>query len=415
MHKLLRPVFKRVQQQRGNRFLGFLWAVSSYIVDAAARATKRGGTVDWGTTWPKRATALGVTGAVLALGACGGSSSKTSTTPTTTKLTEAQIIAQASPSVVQLIGTQGQNTISGTGVIINAAKSLVLTNAHVVSGVASLKARLSDQSEIPAQIVSQAPCDDLAVVRLVTPPAGLKALSLGDSSTLKAGDNVTVLGFPETLDTSGGPQKLISTSGNVSQPNTSASIDAKYIKYPSLIVHQAAINHGNSGGPLVDDQGKLVGINTLTAAGAGSGQIQGQYYSIAINRAKAVLPQLESGHSIANMGWNLTPIDQTYIAKQFGASLGQRVVNYLNQVGDTQGMIVNGVDPGSPASKGNITPGDYLSKINGAPVTSVQSVCDVVQSAPTGSTLHLNGRYMGDASQFNKNIGVAWVSNLKVP
>ncbi len=371
--------------------------------------------MDWGTTWPKRATALGVTGAVLALGACGGSSSKSSTTPTTTKLTEAQIIAQASPSVVQLIGTQGQNTISGTGVIINAAKSLVLTNAHVVSGVASLKARLFDQSEIPAQIVSQAPCDDLAVVRLVTPPAGLKAMSFGDSSTLKAGDNVTVLGFPETLDTSGGPQKLISTSGNVSQPNTSASIDAKYIKYPSLIVHQAAINHGNSGGPLVDDQGKLVGINTLTAAGAGSGQIQGQYYSIAINRAKAVLPQLEAGQSIANMGWNLTPIDQTYIAKQFGSSLGQRVVNYLNQVGDTQGMIVNGVDPGSPAAKGNITPGDYLSKINGAPVTSVQSVCDVVQSAPTGSTLHLNGRYMGDAGQFNKNIGAAWTSNLKVP
>lgn len=362
-------------------------------------------TLMWQARRPRWAAVLVVSGLLLALTSCGGGS---------TKLTEQQVIQQSSSSVVQLIGTQGQNTVGGTGVIIDAKQDLVLTNAHVVSGVAALKARVLGQTEIPAQIVAQAPCDDLAIVRLRQAPAGLKAMQLGDSSTLKAGQTVTVLGFPETLDTSGAPQALIATTGNVSQPNTSASIDAGSIRYPSLIVHQAAINHGDSGGPLVDDQGKLVGVNTLTAAGAGSGQIQGQYYSIAINHAKALLAQLEAGQNIADMGWNLTPIDQNYIAKQFGASLGQQVVSFLNQNNDTRGLIVTGVDPGSAAAKGNITPGDYISKIDNAPVTSVQSVCDVVQSAPTGSTLSLTGRYLGDAAQFNKNIGESFVQAVKV-
>jgi S1-C subfamily serine protease len=346
---------------------------------------------------------------LVSAGCLGGGGGK----GTANGLSEQQLIARAGPSVVALKGNVGQGKVGGTGAIVDAAKGLVLTNAHVVSGVTALSARVNDKTDIAAQIVAQAPCDDLAVVRLTTPPPGLKAIALGDSSTVKAGQTVTVLGYPETLDTSGAPGSITATTGGVSQANTSASLDTASIKYPSLIQHQAAINHGNSGGPLLDASGKLIGINTLTAAGAGSGQIQGQYYSISVNQVKGVLSQLENGTSIANLGWNLVPIDTSYLKSEFGTALGNQVVQFLTQAKDTQGLIVSGVDPGSAAAAAHFGPGDYISQINNTPVTSVQSVCDVAKSTAPGQTITVSGRYLGSAQAAGKNVGEPFQQDLK--
>jgi S1-C subfamily serine protease len=330
------------------------------------------------------------------------------------QVSEQQLIANAGPGVVQITDKVGQAVQGGTGFIIDAKNGLVLTNAHVVSGASAVKARVNDQTDVPAQIVSQAPCDDLAVLRLTPVPAGIKALTLANSSAVKAGENVTVLGYPESLDQSGTPTKLTATTGIVSSTDTSASLGPGSIKYPSMIQHQAPVNHGDSGGPLLDPTGKVVGINTLTAAGAGSGQIQGQYYAITSTHANQLLPRLQSGQSVAKLGWNLTPIDSQLINREFGTQLGNQVVQFLNTQHDTQGLVVQGTDPGSPAAKANFNPGDYITKINGTPVTSIQDICDVAQSATPGSTIHIDGRYLASAPNANKQIGEAFTQDMKV-
>lgn len=86
------------------------------------------------------------------------------------------------------------------------------------------------------------------------------------------------LGYPETIDQSAETPRLVAVSGPVSQPDTPTVVGSDLLRHPSLILHQAPLNHGNSGGPLLNSARELVGINTVTGAGAGSGQIQGQYY-----------------------------------------------------------------------------------------------------------------------------------------
>jgi serine protease Do len=223
--------------------------------------------------------------------------------------TEAQLIARVAKSTVKLVGTVGKDTSEGSGVIVDASRSLVLTNAHVISGVVALKVVLNDGTDVAGRVLAQAPCDDLAVVEITQKPAAaasLVALPLGDSATLQAGDNVTALGYPTSLQQSG-KEKPSATEGIVSALDIGAEFDASLPKYVSLIQHQAPINPGNSGGPLVDDHGRLVGINTLANTLANGRAIQGQYYAISVNHIKQLLPTLSAGKSSSNLGWDIIP------------------------------------------------------------------------------------------------------------
>jgi S1-C subfamily serine protease len=374
----------------------------------------------WGGTTIALAVAA-VAGVVVAVLLLTGAFSSGHRTTKVQALTEPQLIAKAGPGVVHISASKGETETlgpvesGGTGIIINAEKGFILTNAHVVSGAAALHVRVNDKTDVPAQILAQAPCDDLAVLRMTSVPPGIKALTLGDSNQVKAGDPVTVLGYPETLpkDVTELP-RVSAAAGIVSQPDTSARIGGASIKYPALIQHQATINHGNSGGPLLDSSGSVVGINTLTAAGFGTGQIQGQYYSIASAHAQQLMPELQSGQSVANLGWNLIPLDRQYLESKFGPQV-DNVVRTLVSVNDVRGLVVNSVDPGSAAAAASFTPGDYISQINGSPVTSVQSICDVAQSAPSGSTIRIGGRYLASAPAAGKRIGEPFIQDLKVP
>src|SRR5260370_20569710 len=205
----------------------------------------------------------------------------------------------ATPSTVSLTGKQGANIVGGTGWVYDGAKGLLVTNAHVVQGVAALKGRMSDGSEIPAQIIGISPCDDLAVVRLTSVPPSLAALPLGDSKLVENGDNVTALGFPISFDDPA-TQKVVVTSGIVQSPNVPAQPGLSLPKFPSTIQHSATINPGNSGGPLLNDHGEVIGVNTLR-----NPEAQGQFYAIAVNAVKAAIPDLAAGNNKANAGWNL--------------------------------------------------------------------------------------------------------------
>jgi S1-C subfamily serine protease len=329
-------------------------------------------------------------------------------------LSDKELRKKAGPGTVQLEVRQPDGTSFGTGVIFDADKRLVLTNDHVVNLGSAIKARVLDSTTVPATLVAEAPCDDLAVVRLDTMPSGAKALDFADSDKVSGGDHVMVLGYPESLEKGGVSTSLNTNTGTVSNPKASASLGEGSIEYPDLIEHQAPVNHGNSGGPLVDDHGKVIGINTLTGAGS-SEQSQGQYYAIAINHAKPKLPQLISGSNIDDLGWNLTPIADIDFETAFG-EIANDVIDYLNNTNQTDGVVVGpNVSPGSAADKAGFLGGEFVERIDGDTVTSLQDVCDIIRSK-RGKRIRAAGILFASSDpNKNENIDDTFSVDMKVP
>jgi S1-C subfamily serine protease len=351
---------------------------------------------------------------VAAVVAGGGSDKKTTTEAgkPAAVLSAKEIAKRATPSTVSLTGKQGNYIVGGTGWVYDGAKGLLVTNAHVVQGVAALKGRMSDGTEIPAQIIGVSPCDDIAVVRLTTVPAGLAALPLGDSKLVENGDNVTALGFPVSFDDPS-TQKVVVTTGIVQSPNVVAQAGLSIPKLPSTIQHSATINHGNSGGPLLNDRGEVIGVNTLTNPDA-----QGQFYAIAINVVRQSLPDLAAGKSKANVGWDLQSFDEAYVHDAFEKTgYGTReeadaAEKWLQSDPPTRGLLVFGVDVKSPAEDAHIEGGDFIHKVNGVVVPSVADVCDILVSAAPGKPLVVEGYYLtkgGSHEAFDP-----WRSDLKL-
>src|SRR5664280_2419531 len=329
-------------------------------------------------------------GALVATG-CGSSS---------TKLTPEQLIKQATPSVVRIQGSEG----GGTGFVVDAARQLVLTNAHVVAGKngAALKAQVGNETgtTTPVRIVGVSPCDDLAVVKLVNPVPHLKALPLGTNAKVTPGEQVTVMGFPGSLQSgsgSGQATTVVPNTGTVSQANiqvntnsSEPNFDPNLPSYQSMLVHQAPVNHGDSGGPLLNAKGEVIGINTLT----NEGQAQGQYYAISINYAERLLSDLKAGKSHSYLGWDLEQLSgrSSSVKEQLVASfqhsayssaaehLAEVTAAYLAANPPTTGMYDRADQPGTPASEQGLE-GKLVLTINKTPVTSVQDVCSILGSA----------------------------------
>jgi S1-C subfamily serine protease len=379
--------------------------------------------------------------AALIVSGCGGSS-KPPKPKGPQKLTEQQLIASSSPSVVRIQGATG----GGSGFVIDAAQQLVLTNAHVVVGNSALKAQVGNDTSTstPAQVVAASPCDDLAVVKLVDHVPGLKGLQAASSSTVQPGDQVTVLGFPASAQSGPGAAGLVgqsstvvSNTGTVSQAavqvNTdphSANYDPSSPAYQSTIVHQAPVNPGNSGGPLLNQFGRVIGINTL-----GGSQTQGQYYSISMDYANRLLPDLKAGHSHGLVGWQLTQLSadnpsltqalQTlYGGDNYGhvTQLSALTADFLKANPPTTGMYDQADQPGSPAANASVS-GYLIYKIDHQPVHTFQDICDHVNSASPGQTIHLSTYNIDGTTDVTKLSALEqanhqnpnWGTDLKIP
>jgi S1-C subfamily serine protease len=371
---------------------------------------------------------LAVVAVVIVVVLSGGSS----------KLTQEQLIARATPSVARIQGNQG----AGSGIVIDAQRGLVLTNAHVVVGNSGLKAQIGNDaaSTTPVRLVGASPCDDLAVVKLVNPVNNLKALPLGAASSVHAGDQVTVLGFPGSFQTTPGSQQtgnqqastVVANTGTVSQVGVQGAPDPSLPTYQNLIVHQAPTNHGNSGGPLLNQNAQVIGINTL-----GNPDNQGQYYSISIDYAKRLLPDLEAGKSHGLIGWDLAPLSarDTNLLTELqslysqdpsfsGAAsrLASDTASFLTASPPTSGMYDLRDQPGSAADKAG-TAGFVIDKINGNPITKLQDVCDIINSASSGQTLRIHNYNIDSGSdplQLSAELNLAhknpaYTADLKVP
>src|SRR4051794_9585147 len=211
----------------------------------------------------------------------------------------AEVVAANGPSVV-FIKTNANET--GSGWTLDAAQGLIVTNGHVVNRGQSYQVGVGGQLR-SAKVVGDAPCDDLAVLR-VTPNTGLHTMPLDSQKNVKEGDDVVALGYPQSAAANA---KLTATSGVVSVAQTQYNEPVADIpNYRNVIQIDAALNPGNSGGALIrSDSKRLIGVNSAVRTENQQGRaIQGQNYAIGVDRVKPVVNYLRDGKSIGWVGFN---------------------------------------------------------------------------------------------------------------
>jgi S1-C subfamily serine protease len=176
-------------------------------------------------------------------------------------LTPNAVFRLAAPATLQVYGPVatmmgGSGLYAfGSGVLIDKSRGFAITNAHVIDGVSNVSVRFNDGTQSTAEVAGRSPCDDLAVLHIDHSPPAATAISFGDSNTVQPGDSVSVLGYPASL-ASIRSESVVFTQGLVQSVHVRVDQFADLPVYADTIQHSATINHGNSGGPLVDDRGE---------------------------------------------------------------------------------------------------------------------------------------------------------------
>jgi putative serine protease PepD len=267
-------------------------------------------------------------------------------------LSIAEIAKRATPSVVEITvssGTtqQGQPTgqAQGSGWIYDT-EGHVITNQHVVEGASSVRVMLADGSSYSATVVGADPSTDLAVIKVDAPADKLVPLSVGDSNALEVGDGVVAIGSPFGLEGS-------VTSGIVSALNREMQSPNGFSINDSIQT-DAAINHGNSGGPLLDLEGKVVGVNAQIESDSGGND--GVGFAIPSSTVTSIASQLiESGS-----------VEHAYL----GVTLQEIPADVADQVDGTAGAAIAQVRPETPAAQAGLKAATGEKTVDGTPYPS---------------------------------------------
>lgn len=253
----------------------------------------------------------------------------------------------------------------GSGVIVKRSGNTVyvLTNNHVVGNATSIKIKLNDEREFEGKLVGKDERMDIALVSFESSDKTITIAKLGDSSSIQQGDIVLALGSPLGYFASV-TQGIVSATGRSGGQIGSIS---------DFIQTDAAINQGNSGGPLVNISGEVIGINTWIASNSGGSQ--GLGFSIPINNIKESINQFIDKGKIT-YGW-------------VGISLVETTEEYKEQLGidkKQQGALASQVFLDGPAYKGGILPGDFIIGLNGHDIKSVDQLIREIGGIPAGKT-----------------------------
>ncbi|MFM1799002.1 MAG: hypothetical protein RLZZ117_1280 [Cyanobacteriota bacterium] len=261
----------------------------------------------------------------------------------------------------------------GSGVVIDAAKGLVLTNAHVVDDVDAVEVTLADGRQLDGSVVGSDRVTDLALVR-ISGKGKLSAARLGDSEALEVGDWAIALGSPYGLERT-------VTLGIVSSLHRDINSLGFSDKRLDLIQTDAAINPGNSGGPLINANGEVIGINTLVRSGPGAGL----GFAIPINLARRVTEQLAAGGTVVHpyLGLQLVPLTAR-VARD-----NNRDPDALVKLPERDGALVQRVLPESPAEEAGLKRGDLVVEIAEQPVRNPSALLQQVEKARVGEPLSL--------------------------
>ena len=319
-------------------------------------------------------------------------SSSSQQVSSSSSLSVAQIFKRASQGVIEIsVTTQGSGstvpfgqgggtqTAQGSGFVYDTAGH-VITNEHVVDGATSISVRFAGGATYKATVVGKDPSTDLAVVKIDAPSSLLHPLTLGDSSALQVGDGVVAIGSPFGLEETVTSGIVSALHREITSPNHFAIEDA--------IQTDAAINHGNSGGPLLNLQGQVIGVNAqIQSEGGGN---DGVGFAVPSDTVKTIVRKLLASGTVehAYLGVGIQTIPKAF----------------ADQLGEAAGAAVTDVKAGTPAQKAGLhkatgqktiqgvpyaTGGDVITKIDGTSIATDDALRRAVDAHQPGDKVTL--------------------------
>jgi putative serine protease PepD len=284
------------------------------------------------------------------------------------------IYAAASPSVASVRTQDG----SGTGFLVDSNGTIV-TNAHVAGNNDTVQVRFNDKGEYhEAKVLSVDASTDLAALKVdPSDVQGIRPLELADSDGATVGDSVVAIGYPLGLDRTATAGIVSGLERQIESPN-GFSID-------KVIQTDAAVNPGNSGGPLLNDKGQVIGVNSqiATAAGGGEGNV-GIAFAIPSNTVKQVLPQLETGQAVKH------------------AYLGLQTTTPRN---GASGAEIAQATAGGPAEKAGLQAGDIVKKVGGQSVSTPDEVAAAIAGNSPGDKVDVTVERNGSEHTVSVTLG----------
>ena len=281
------------------------------------------------------------------------------------------VIAKVRPEVVLITVNTQQGTALGSGVIIDK-RGYIVTNNHVVSGATNVQVTLFNGANVAGQVAGTDPADDLAVVKFTPPSANISAATLGDSSKLQVGEDVLAIGNPL------GIMQTV-TNGIVSALGRSVSEGQGGATLPGAIQTDAPINPGNSGGALVDLQGNVIGIPTLTAIDPEfNAPANGVGFAIPSNRVSFIAPQIISNGTVSHTG---------RAALNIGVEPVDPNLAQMNNLPVNSGVLITSVQNGGAAAHAGLQAGDVIVQVDNTPVVDTSTLSDALLNKDPGNTV----------------------------
>jgi serine protease Do len=270
---------------------------------------------------------------------------------------------------------EGRRRALGSGFVVHASGYLV-TNAHVVEGATAVQVRLASGRRLPGTVVGRDGRVDLALIKIEAGEA-LPVLPLGDSDRLEVGELVLALGHPFGLE------QTVSL-GIVSRKGAPLLAAAPGFDF---VQTDAAVNPGNSGGPLVDMAGRVVGVNTMAARSGSIG------FAIPVNLVKGLLPQLLAKGKV-EWGWLGVRIDE--ITEDNAGHYG---------LDAPRGVGIDGVLPGQPAAQAGLRAKDVILDVEGRPIASPRELQRVIATTPVGAAVRVGLWREGQRQELTVTVG----------
>jgi S1-C subfamily serine protease len=271
----------------------------------------------------------------------------------------------------------------GSGFVIDRAGHIV-TNYHVVRGATTIQVSFSNNERYRARLVGSDPSTDIAVLKVNVPASALKALPLGNSDAVRVGDQVIAIGNPFGLDRSVTAGIVSAVQRRIEAPNN--------LSIAHVIQTDAALNHGNSGGPLLDAQGEVIGVNAQIETGGVSQGNVGIGFAIPINTVKDVVAQLIK-HGM---------VEHAFLGIE-GKTLTSQIAR-LFHLPVVSGVLVATVRPGTGAAQSGVKPatdevtvqgeswpagGDVIVKVDSEPIETVEQLSDLIASKKPGDKIEV--------------------------
>jgi putative serine protease PepD len=300
-----------------------------------------------------------------------GTAANASTAP----LSVANVYKRAAPGVVEITVTTGSSPLGGSAQaqgsgFVYDSDGHIVTNDHVVDGATSVSVRLANGARYSATVVGTDPSTDLAVIKIDAPAAQLHPLTVADSSTLVVGSPVVAIGSPFGLEGTITSGIISSLHREIEAPNNFTIEDA--------IQTDAAINHGNSGGPLLDLSGRVIGVNAQIKSDSGGNE--GVGFAVPSSTVRTIVSELLQKGSVQH----------AYLGVSLSANGSARI---------------EAISPGEAAQKAGLQAGDVVIKIDGATVTSGSQLRGAIDGHKPGDKVRITVRRSGSEKTVTVTLG----------